>query len=55
MANSTPPPLTATHRSIRDAGHDEYWLQGIICADPKLLGLGDLELVGKERRHTPMS
>lgn len=52
MANPPPPTSTATHRSIRDAGHDEYWLQDILCANPKLLGLGDLELVGKERRHS---
>jgi predicted transport protein len=34
---------------IRDAGLDEYWLQGQIFDNPACLGLGDLEGISKER------
>lgn len=37
--------------SIRDAGHDELWLQDQICKNPPILGLGDLEVLDKERRQ----
>jgi len=35
--------------SIRDAGFDEFWLQDQICESPACLGLGDLEVLAKER------
>jgi len=35
--------------SIRDAGFDENWLQNSICEAPNKLGLGDLQLVAKEK------
>ena len=35
--------------SIRDQGLDEYWLQDYICNNPSCLGIGDLELVSKEK------
>lgn len=35
--------------SIKDAGYDEAWLQNTICENPQKLGLGDLQLVAKER------
>jgi hypothetical protein len=34
---------------IRDAGHDEVWLQNQIAETPSALELGDLEVVSKER------
>jgi hypothetical protein len=34
---------------IRNAGKDECWLQDIIYADPKILGLGDLVTIKKEK------
>ena len=37
---------------IRDCGKDEYWLQDQIAADPSILGLGDLELVRREKRQS---
>lgn len=37
--------------SIRDAGYDEYWLQDQIWSKPAMLGLGDLDAIGKERRQ----
>lgn len=40
-------PLTL--KRIRDCGKDEYWLQELICANPNVLGLGDLEVVAKEK------
>jgi hypothetical protein len=39
----------ATPMSIRQAGFDEYWLQSYICNSPARLGLGELEVVAKER------
>jgi hypothetical protein len=38
--------------SIRDCGYDEDWLQSKIAADPSILGLGDLELVGREKKQS---
>jgi hypothetical protein len=35
--------------SIAEAGHDEHWLRDIICEDPSILGLGELQLLTKER------
>lgn len=40
-------PLTL--KSIRECGKDEYWLQDYICETPSALGLGDLEVVAKEK------
>lgn len=39
----------ATTISIREAGYDEYWLQDQIAAAPAALGLGELEMLQKER------
>lgn len=36
---------------IRDSGLDEYWLQDQIVANPSCLGLGDLEVISKERQQ----
>ena len=36
---------------LRDAGKDEKWLQELIAKDPSILGLGDVDLVGKERNQ----
>jgi hypothetical protein len=38
--------------SIRDAGLDEYWLQDQIVENPACLGLGDLEVISKERQQS---
>jgi hypothetical protein len=38
--------------SIRECGKDEYWLQDQIAADPSILGLGDLELVRREKHQS---
>jgi len=38
--------------SIRDHGLDEYWLQDYICQNPTCLGLGDIELVSKEKKQS---
>jgi len=38
--------------SIRECGKDEYWLQDQIANDPSILGLGDLELVRREKRQS---
>lgn len=37
--------------SLRARGLDERWLQDRIAEDPKILGLGDLILKDRERRH----
>ena len=42
----------ATAVSIREAGFDEYWLQGRIYENPTCLGLGELESVAKERQQS---
>jgi len=36
---------------IRNAGKDEYWLQGLIYENPAQLGLGDLAPVNKEKQQ----
>jgi hypothetical protein len=38
--------------TIREAGLDEYWLQDQIADNPVCLGLGDLEVVSKERAQS---
>jgi hypothetical protein len=38
--------------SIREAGRDEYWLQDQIYDNPNCLGLGELEIVERERRQS---
>ncbi len=37
---------------IRNAGHDEYWLQDIIYENPSIVGLGNLVPVSKEKRQS---
>lgn len=37
---------------IRTAGKDEYWLQDIIYDNPKVLGLGNLVPVNKEKKQS---
>lgn len=37
---------------IRNAGKNEYWLQDIIYENPKILGLGDLIAVNKEKKQS---
>lgn len=37
---------------IRSAGKDEYWLQEIIYENPKVLGLGNLVPVNKEKKQS---
>lgn len=37
---------------IRGAGKDEYWLQDIIYENPKVLGLGNLVPVNKEKKQS---
>lgn len=39
----------ARQMSIRDAGHDEFWLQKYIYDNPACLGLGELESLQRER------
>jgi hypothetical protein len=36
---------------IRSAGKDEYWLQNIIHQNPKVLGLGDLIVINREKKQ----
>lgn len=43
--------LMAHSVSMREAGLDEYWLQDQICINPAILGLGELELINKERKQ----
>jgi hypothetical protein len=40
---------TTKNLTIRECGHDEYWLRDIIFDDPSVLGLGDLQAVRKEK------
>ncbi|MGB2726908.1 MAG: hypothetical protein WBD09_00325 [Halobacteriota archaeon] len=37
---------------IRNAGKDEYWLQDMIYESPSILGLGDLQLLNKEKSQS---
>jgi len=37
---------------IRSAGKDEYWLQDVIYDNPKILGLGNLIAVNKEKKQS---
>jgi hypothetical protein len=37
---------------VRDCGYDEAWLRDQIADNPNILGLGDLELLGKEKTHS---
>lgn len=38
--------------SLRSLGFDERWLQDRIAEDPSLLGLGDLDVIRRERNQT---
>lgn len=38
--------------SIREAGYDEYWLQDQICSNPAILGLGELDVLYREKRQS---
>lgn len=38
--------------SIRGCGFDEYWLQDQIATNPSSIGLGELELLSKERQQS---
>lgn len=44
--------LIAKVLTIRECGHDEYWLRDKIFADPSVLGLGDLQAVGREKTQS---
>jgi hypothetical protein len=37
---------------VRDCGFDEYWLQDQIVANPACLGLGELEVITRERQQS---
>ncbi len=37
--------------SLREVGVDEAWLQQVIADDPSILGLGDVEVLARERRQ----
>ena len=39
-------------KRIRDCGLNEGWLQDLIEKDPSILGLGDLEVVRREKRQS---
>ena len=43
--------VKATPVSLRSLGFDEKWLQDRINSDPSLLGLGSLEIAGREHRQ----
>ena len=43
--------IKAQSLTLRAAGLDEKWLQDQIQADPSILGLGDLEVAGREHRQ----
>ena len=38
--------------SIRECGKDEHWLQDQIAADPSILGLGELDVVSREKKQS---
>jgi hypothetical protein len=44
--------LTTKVLTIREAGHDEYWLRDKIYDDPSQLGLGDLKAVMREKTQS---
>lgn len=48
---STPVAVSKT-LNIRDCGYDEYWLQDRIAEDPSILGLGDFEVVRREKQQS---
>lgn len=37
---------------IRNAGKDEYWLQDVIYENPKVIGLGNLIAINKEKKQS---
>ena len=37
--------------SLREAGKDERWLQDLIAKSPSILGLGEVEIVHRERKQ----
>ena len=43
---------TRSPEKIRSLNLDEYWLQDYICQNPTCLGLGEVDVVYKERRQT---
>ena len=43
---------TAKVLTIRECGHDEYWLRDRIFEDPAILGLGDLQAVMREKTQS---
>jgi hypothetical protein len=43
---------SAEVRTIRECGHDEYWLRDRIFEDPSILGLGDLQAVMREKTQS---
>lgn len=43
--------LKAVPAKLRDLGLDERWLQDRIAEDPSILGLGDVQVLRKERRQ----
>ena len=49
MSNNQLKLKKALPERLRSLGLDEVWLQGQIAQDPSLLGLGELELLKKEK------
>jgi hypothetical protein len=48
-----PLPFTESKQtSLRLAGYDEKWLQGLIFKEPSVLGLGDLKGLASEVRQS---
>ena len=43
---------TAKVLTIRECGHDEYWLRDRIFEDPAILELGDLQAVMREKTQS---
>jgi hypothetical protein len=43
---------SATIRTVRELGYDEYWLRDRISDDPTILGLGDLQVLMKEKTQS---
>ena len=44
-------PIARTLR-IRECGFDEFWLQDQIAGNPACLGLGELEVITRERQQS---